>query len=241
MTNVFRRLGNSGAVLHATACAAFFATAFLASSARAQDTVAEAKGPLQRQLDKVDLGISGAGEFSTSTNGANYLAQNVNFRPSNTVGALVTIRYIKSPRVGLELNVGYARYTENVTITNTNASPTGATPLAIGIQTNAMEYTLGYVVHTREQHYGVIPFAAIGAGTTAFRPTRGGGLGYLEQARATYYYTVGADTPLYYEHFGLRVQFHQAIYLAPDYETNYLTDLKRSIASEPTFGFFIKF
>ena len=246
MTNAIRRLGTYyGAPIHAAACGTFFAAALavsmLSARAEAQDVTPDAQTPLDRQLARVDLAISGAGLFSTSTNGTNYLAQNVNLVPSNTVGALVTLRYVKSPLVGFEFNFSYARYTENFTLTNSASTPAMEQGFALGVQTNANEYTLGYVAHTRAQHFGVIPFASIGAGSIAFKPTAGGGQGYLEQARAAYYYSVGADTPLYAKYFGLRASFRQVIYLAPDYETNYFTDLKRSISSEPTFGFFIKF
>jgi hypothetical protein len=245
MTNVSRRLRTHGALRRAAACATFsaalLAAALSPAHARAQDVEANAETPLQRQLDHVDLAIGGTGQFSTSTNGVNNRPQNVNLKPSNTFGALVTIGYTKSPLVGLQFNYGYARYTDNFTLTNTASTPNGIAPFSLGVQTRANEYTLGWVFHTHAQHFGVLPFAAVGAGTVAFTPTRGGGQGYLEQARAAYYYSVGADTPLYAKYFGFRAQFRQLFYLAPDYETNYYTDLKRSLASEPTIGFFIKF
>ena len=236
MTNATRRLRIQAALSTALACTALFT----APHASAQET-AEPQTALDKQLDRLSLSVVATGQYSTSTNGTNYLNQTVNLIPSNTVGAIVNIRYTVSPYVGLELNYGYARYTENFTITNTGSSPTNATGLTLPIQTNANEYSLGYVVHTRDLHFGVQPFASIGAGSTAFRPTKGGGLGYLEQARATYYYTVGADSVPFYKYFGLRVIFRENLYLAPDYETNYIRDLKRSTALEPGFGFYIKF
>jgi hypothetical protein len=245
MTNVSRRLRLHGAFRRAAACATFaaalVAAAFSPARALAQDVEPNPETPLQRQLDHVDLALSGIGQFSTATNGVNYRPQNVNLTPSNTFGGLATLSYTKSPLVGLQFNYSYARYTDNFTLTNTAATPNGDQPFTLGVQTRANEYTLGWVFHTHDQHFGVIPFAAVGAGTVGFTPTRGGGQGYLEQARMTYYYSVGADTPLFNKYFGFRAQFRQLFYLAPDYETNYYTDLKRSIASEPTIGFFIKF
>ncbi len=238
MTNVFRRLLH-GAPRKATLCATLLSALF-ASSAFAQDPAAP-ETAFDRQLDRLSLSVVGTGQFSTSTNGTNYLNQTVNLVPSNTFGAIVNLRYTVKPYVGFELNYGYARYTENFTIANTATSPTGVTSLFLPIQTNANEYTLGYVVHAKELHYGVIPFASVGAGATAFRPTKGGGLGFLEQARATYFYSVGADTPPIAKYFGLRATFRQNFYLAPDYQTNYIRDLKRSMAFEPGLGFYIKF
>ena len=48
-------------------------------------------------------------------------------------------------------------------------TPFGSQPNG-GVQQNASEYTLGYVVHTRKQYFGLTPFASGGAGTTVFRP-----------------------------------------------------------------------
>ncbi len=239
MTNATRRLGIHGALTTAVACATFLTAS--ASTARAQDVPEVQKTALDRQLDRVDIGVMGVGQFSTNSNGTNYLAQSLNTVPSNTVGALVTVRYVKSPLIGFEFNYGYARYTENFTLVNSAASPAGATDLTLPIQTNANEYTLGYVAHTRGLHYGLQPYASVGLGTIAFKPTNGGGQGFLEQARAAYYYSVGVETPLYHKYFGLRAAFRQSIYLNPDYETNYIRDLKRTINSEPGAGFFIRF
>src|SRR6185312_10864924 len=99
----------------------------------------------------------------------------LNLQTSNTLGALVTLRYTISPLIGFEGNYGYARYTENFT-------PFGATATA-GVQTNAAEYTLGYVAHPPTL-LGVHPFAAVGLGSIAFRPTPFGGQQLNTQARA---------------------------------------------------------
>jgi hypothetical protein len=39
----------------------------------------------------------------------------------------------------------------------------------------------------------------------------------------------------------VRVGFRQLIYLAPDFQQNYLTITRRVRTSEPTFGFFLRF
>lgn len=196
--------------------------------------------PLGRQLALMDLGVSGKGEFTRNTTGTTYLPQSVTLVPSNTLGALVTLRYTRSPFVGLEFNYGYARYTDNFTSRNVTGTPNGATQFVLGVQTNVSEYTFGYVVHPATTYFGVHPFAAVGAGTLAFRPTRGGGQGALPQARAAYYYNVGADAPLS-ERFGLRLGFRQVFFNAPDYELNYLANKQRTISTEPNFGFYFRF
>ena len=231
MMKVIRRTGAT--------CGALIVLATISAIASAQAPAAPPTA-FDRQLARIDLGVSGKGEFTRNTTGTNYLPQTVALSPSNTLGALVTVRYTRSPLVGLEFNYGYARYTENFTISNLPNSPTGASPLALGVQTNVSEYTLGYVVHTRHDYFGVRPFASIGAGSIAFRPTTGGGLGLLPQARAAYYYSVGAEAPIS-KHFGLRATFRQTLFNAPDFESNYFANKQRTISTEPAFGFFIRF
>ena len=51
---------------------------------------------------------------------------------------------------------------------------------------------LGMLRHPGFEVFGLKPFAGIGAGTISNKPTPGGGQGLLTQARAAYYYTVGA-------------------------------------------------
>jgi hypothetical protein len=205
------------------------------TAAKAQD----AHPVLAAQFARIDVGVSAVAEITPSATGTNYLAQTVVNSPSTTVGALGTIRYIKSPFVGAEFNYHYARFTENFSY---NApGPGGPSAILLGVQTNATEYTFGYVAHTRSSYFGVQPFAAVGAGVIAFRPTARGGLGYQPQARAAYYYEVGAEQTIFNSKFGVRAQFRQVIHLAPDYQTNYLRINKRVFSSQPTIGFYYHF
>jgi hypothetical protein len=192
---------------------------------------------LDRQLSRIDLGVSVAGVFNQSSKGfATVNGQPntpVSLSPGNTGGAVVTLRYVVSPLIGFEANYGYARYTDTFT-------PFGAQPNG-GVQQNASEYTFGYVAHTRKQYFGVNPFASAGAGSMVFRPTPGGGLALPEQARAAYYFSVGAETTVLSPHFGIRAQYRQVFFKAPDFLTNYLTIQQRTTTYEPGFGFFLRF
>ena len=42
-------------------------------------------------------------------------------------------------------------------------------------------------------------------------------------------------------HFGVRAQFREQFFKAPDFETNYLTIQKHTSTYEPGFGFFLRF
>jgi len=190
--------------------------------------------PLQKQLNRFDLAITGVGEFNTTVKGpiqrnAANSGQTVTQYASNTFGALGTLRYIARPYIGLELNYGYARYTENYT-----TSP-------YQIQTKATEYTLGYVVTPRRTLLGLKPFVAAGAGSIAFKPTPKGGQGAPEQARAVYYYHLGVQQDYLDGHFGLRAGFRQIFYLDPDFGQNYLTILKHASTYEPQVGFYLRY
>jgi hypothetical protein len=199
---------------------------------------------LARQLDRVDVAVSGIGAITEGVSGTNYISQPVTVNSSTTVGALVTARYTKSPLIGFEFNYSYARFNETYTGTLFSNNPPGSTSstagnTSFGVQSNVSEYTLGYVAHLPSL-LGVQPFASVGAGATAFKPTPLGGQQLTEQARATYYYSVGVDDQLT-RFFGVRAQLRQTFYKAPDFGQNYLTINQQTFTLEPGIGFYIKF
>jgi hypothetical protein len=196
---------------------------------------------LDKQLDRIELGVNGVGIITSSTSGPERLdGNNLTDKPGNTVGALVNIRYVKSPLVGLEFNVNYSRYVQNYTYSSNLPAGGGTTPEVDDIQADAVEYTLGWIFHTPKV-LGISTFASAGAGSTDFVPTRGGGLNYKPQARFTWYYNAGVEQRVINPHFGVRAGFRQAFFLAPDFETNYLSNLKRTHNTEPYAGFYLHF
>src|SRR5580698_8814416 len=73
---------------------------------------------LDRQLDRVDFAISGVGVFNRDSSGTAIVETKpttVQLSPGNTLGALLTLRYVAKPLVGFELNYSYARYTNTFT------------------------------------------------------------------------------------------------------------------------------
>lgn len=203
-----------------------FAT-LAASSAYAQAT--GGNPTLDKHLSRLDLAINGIGSFTKDVKGTNYLGVNLDQKASSTLGALITVRYTKSPYVGGEFNYTYARYTQNL-----------SNYIVGGVQNNASEFSLGYVIHPDHELLGAKPFIAVGAGSTEFKPTTYGGQGLRTQARATYYYSVGLEKDLS-PHFGLRAQFRQAFFKAPDFGQNFLTIQQQTWSIEPGFGFVIHF
>jgi hypothetical protein len=213
--------------------AAFFACLPGAASAQTQSSVPDS--PLVKQLDRIDLSINGVGEYNTTVMGpiqptaAPDAGQQVTQFGSNTLGALIGIRYVARPYVGFEFNYGYARYTENFT-----AAP-------YQIQTKVNEYTVGYVITPPHTLFGFQPFAAGGTGSIGFKPTPHGGQGAPEQARQVYYYSLGLQQDYASGHFGLRAGFRQLFFLDPDFGQNYLTILKHASTYEPMVGFYLRY
>lgn len=202
-----------------------------ASFAMAQTTA------LGRQLDRLDLAVNGIGTITKGVSGNNYVSQPVTQNASTTVGALVQIRYTRSPLLGAEFNYSYARF--NQTFSGSPFSQPSGIGTPFSVQANASEYTLGYVAHLPTL-LGVQPFASVGAGTTAFKPTPLGGQGLPEKARATYYYSLGVEDQLT-RYFGVRAQIRQTFYKAPDFGQNYLTINQQTFTIEPGVGFYVKF
>jgi hypothetical protein len=192
---------------------------------------------LARQIHRMDLGITGVGMYNTTVKGPN--SSPVANQPgvgtitqfgSNTAALLGELRYIVKPYVGFEFNYGYGRYTENYSV-----SP-------FQIQTRVNEYTLGYIATPPVQFLGIQPYLGAGGGAQGFTPTKGGGVGAKEQARATYYYTIGVQKDLDdAHHFGLRVGFRELFFLDPDFGQNYLTITKHANTYEPQAGFYLRY
>jgi hypothetical protein len=199
--------------------------------------------PFQKQLNRFDLAVSAAGTISTNVSGieqrdATTTRNNLLISPSSTVGELITLRYVAKPLVGFEFNFGNSRTTQNFTFT-----PPLVPNLLRSAQTGVREMTLGYVAHLPYHLLGITPYLGAGGGTISFKPTPGGGEGLPFQYRAAYYYNFGVEDTFTgsANHLGVRVGFRQLIYLAPDFQTNYLTITRRTVTSEPTFGFFLRF
>ena len=216
-------------------------TVFLAAASTAVSAQTTPLTPLDRQLQRIDFSVNGVGEFTKSVSGTNYQSVSFTQKPSNTLGALVTVRYTVKPLIGFELNYGYVRYTENFT----NYSPLAPTAtgnyLPGGAQTKGAEYSVGYVAHGPNL-LGYRSFGSVGVGALSFVPTTFGGQGLPSQVRPVYYYDVGLEgSVLGSEHFGLRAQLRQQFFGAPDFGQNYLTIRKNTFTTEPGIGFYVRF
>ena len=208
--------------------AAVFSIALCASAAAQTETT-----PFSRAMAKLDLGVSGIGVLTPSNSGNNLFNQSVSSVPTNTLGALIELRYTKSPLIGFEFNYSYARYNDTF---NVGAQP----PYQFASQSKVDEYSMGYVAHGPELA-GFKTFGGVGVGAIEFKPTTGGGQGLPPEVRTGFYYTVGVDKPLFSDGFGVRAFFRQTFYGAVDFNENYLATGARSITTEPGVGFYVRF
>jgi hypothetical protein len=217
MSNVFRRMSVWGLV-----CGSLVAS-FAGPAARGQNVARD------KFLSQFNLGVAGDGVFTSTATGIEKRDLTpLSDSASNTFGVVADLQYIKKPLLGFEFNYSYARFTQNYSAN-----------LIGGVQANAKEYTFGYVAHTKKI-FGVEPYLGAGGGTIAFTPTPYGGEGLKEQARAVYYYDAGFEDRIS-PSFGIKAGFRQLIYLAPDFEANYLTITRRVRTSEPVIGFVLHF
>ncbi len=193
---------------------------------------------LQRHLDRIDLGISGVGQLTPSSSGFNYIKQSVSQVPSNTLGTLIEIRYVKSPLVGIEFNYSYARYNETFSV-GAGSLP-AQQPYTLGVQSKVNEYSMGYIAHGPS--FGDLKtFAGAGLGAVEFKPTAGGGQGLQPVVRTGVYYTVGVEQGFHEDRYGIRAYFRQVFLGAPDFNQNYLATGARTITTEPGVGFYLRF
>jgi len=224
---------------------AFLLLAVLSLACTVRSASAQTETPptaLDKQLHKLDLSINGVGEYNTTVTGnvaplATNQGLSITQFGSNTAGVLVSLQYIAKPYIGLEINYGSARYTENYEGPGIQSSQ-GISDFQV--QTKASEYTFGYVATPPHKLFSFQPFLGAGFGTLGFKPTAFGGQELPEKARAVYYYSLGLQKD-YGAHFGLRVGFRELFFLDPDFGQNYLTILKHANTYEPMAGFYLRY
>ncbi len=201
--------------------------------------IAGAQTKLDRQLSYLDFGIQGVGQLTGTVTGpvpipAFDQGSNVTEKPSSTVGFLGTLRYTPRPYLGAEFNGSYARYTEDFTYIRNGAST------LFQIQTQANEFTFGYLVTPPYAVFGLKPYASAGVGAVRFKPTSGGGQNAPTDARAAFYYNLGVQKDVY-GRYGVRLGYRQVFFTAPDFYQNFLTVNKYTSTKEPLFGVYARF
>jgi opacity protein-like surface antigen len=188
--------------------------------------VTSARRPATAQtLKNLDGSINVLGQFSGNTSG-----NGVSDSPTNSLGALFSVRQSFHPWLGYEVNYSYTRFSERY---NT---------LPFAVQSNVHEASGAYLVQAPTLPIlGLQPFGAVGVGGLIFLPTTVGGQKYNQQWRVPFLYEIGVNYPILTSHLGLRFQYRGLIYKTPDFNSSQITTNAKRQTSEPTVGAFFRF
>jgi hypothetical protein len=180
---------------------------------------------MAQTLKNFEAAVSVFGQFSGTSNG-----NGIQDSPTDSMGALATVRQSFHPWLGYEVNYSYTRFTERYST------------LPFGVQNNLHEVSGAYLLQGPTiPLLGLQPFAAVGVGALIFLPTTTGGQKYNQQSRVPLLYEFGVNYPILTSHLGLRLQYRGLSYKTPDFNSALLTTGARRQTSEPSVGAYIRF
>jgi len=181
------------------------------------------------QSGHADISANLAGVFGQSVTG-----QGIQQTPTNSAGALFSLRYYLNRYAGVEANYGYTRNSQDYNFGFGNV---------VGVQSGVHEVTGAFVL--RGGHGPVRPFVLAGGGVLVFNPTSSAlnttGLPLSRENRPAFLYGGGADIRLA-KAVALRAQYRGLVYQAPDFHD--AADLHTGVTmhtAEPTVGLVFKF
>ena len=176
-------------------------------------------------LKNLDGAVSVFGQSTGTVN-----ANDIRDHPTESMGALATVRQSFHPWLGYEVNYSYTRFTERFST------------IPFGVQNNVHEVSVAYLVQGPTiPILGLQPFATVGTGALIFLPTSVGGQKYNKQTRVPLLYEVGVNCPIITSHLGLRFQYRGLLYKAPDFDAPLLTTNARRQTSELSLGAYLRF
>jgi hypothetical protein len=196
----------------------FLLFAFLSTSSTWHPAIAQS-------LKNLDGAVSIFGQSTGTTNG-----NGVRDKPTESMGAIATVRQSFHPWLGYEVNYSYTRFTEKYST------------IPFGVQNNLHEVSVAYLLQGPTLPFlGLQPFGAVGTGALIFLPTTVGGQKYSQQNRVPLLYEVGVNHPILTSHLGLRFQYRGLLYKTPDFNAALLTTNARRQTSELSLGAYFKF
>jgi hypothetical protein len=178
---------------------------------------------LAQTLKNFEAGVGIFGQFTGSSN-----ANGIKDNPTDSLGALATVRQSFKPWLGYEVNYSYTRFAERYSV------------IAFGVQNNVHEVSGAYLIQG-PSFLGFQPFGAVGTGALIFLPTTTGGQKYGQQTRVPFLYEFGVNYPILTSHIGLRFQYRGLVYKTPDFNSAQLTTNVTRQTSEPTVGAYFRF
>lgn len=175
------------------------------------------------QESRQDVSISATGTFGPQVNGPT-----VQINQNMAVGALVSYRYMVTPRSALELNYSWSQYTDYFR--------SSSFPFGVPVHVRQNEITGAYV-YTR--NYGNFnPFAEVGVGGFVLQPIRDYNTGSLDLKQNT---NVGLlfGGGLAYElspSYDIRVEYRAFVMKAPDFHGPDFKANRYEVVSVPAIG-----
>jgi hypothetical protein len=173
----------------------------------------------------IEGAVSIFGQSSGTSNG-----NGVKDNPTESMGALATVRQSFHPWLGYEVNYSYTRFTEKYST------------IPFGVQNNVHEVSGAYLLQGPSLPIlGLQPFGAIGVGALIFLPTTTGGQKYNQQTRVPLLYELGVNFPILTSHLGLRFQYRGLVYKTPDFNAPLITTNATRQTSELSLGAYFRF
>lgn len=185
---------------------------------------------------QTDVAASVYGAFPGTTTGHG-TAQS----PSNSAGALIEVRHISNPILGVEATYSFNRATQDYSETGIypgEVCPTSGCPNIppVSVPANAHEITVDYIPSVKLANFR--PFGVLGAGLLLNVPS-GSTANTSTQTKPVYVYGAGLDWG-FLPHIGLRAQFRGNLYQAPDLTTLYNSTKSFTHTSEPMLGIYFR-
>jgi opacity protein-like surface antigen len=179
-------------------------------------------------LKHLDGAVTVFGQSSGNSSG-----NGVQDKPTESIGALASVRQSFHPWLGYEVNYGYTRFAERYNI---------GQPLGTQVQNNLHEVSVAYLLQGPTLPIlGLQPFATVGSAALIFLPTTTGGQKYSQQTRVPLLYELGVNYPVLTSHLGLRFEYRGLLYKAPDFGASNLTTGSRRQTNELGLGAYFKF
>ena len=175
------------------------------------------------QESRQDASISATGDFAPEIHGATgtYTTSNT------TLGALVSYRYLLTPRSGLELNYGFTQNSPVYTIPGT---------LKNTVHARQQEISAAYVFSMTFKRYS--PFLEAGPGVMFFSPIHDFGSNILDTKRTT---TIGGvfGGGVAYElspSFDIRAEYRGFVGKTPNFGIDDFSTNRYRVISSPSIG-----
>ena len=156
--------------------------------------------------------------------------------PTNSGGEMAEVRYLRSPLFGIGMSYSYNRANQTFEPNGTDCQYTCANPTTV-LTGKASEIALNWIPSMKVGK--LRPFAIGGVGFFITSPGRS--LYEVDTVVRPVFVAGGGVDWTVLPHFGVRIQYRDNIYKAPDLSALYPASGAFTSSSEPTGGLFFRF